>query len=86
MGMPNIDDRDLGRSVDNGKWSIGTEEINNGTMDHEKGGDGDGDPQEGVLCSGQHRDEVTRKSDSCPSLRFLSLYLVVRVLWNPPCD
>ena len=48
MGMPNIDDRDLGRRVDDGKRSTcSTEEIKNGAMDHEKGGDDDG----GELCS-----------------------------------
>ena len=38
MGMPKIDDRDLGHSVDNGKRSTGTDGIENGAMDHDKGG------------------------------------------------
>ena len=38
-------------------------------MDHEKGGENEGDPQEGELCSEQRRDEVRRKSDSGHSLR-----------------
>ena len=67
--------RDLGRRVDNGKRSACTDEIKNGAMDHEKGGDDEADPQEGELRSGQRRDEVRRKSDSGHSLR-----------WNPPCD
>ena len=69
MGMSNTDDRDLGRRVDNDKRSTGTDEIENGAMDHEKGGENEGDPQEGELCSGQRRDEVRRKSDSGHSLR-----------------
>ena len=44
MGMPNIDDRDLGRRVDDGKRSAGTDGIKNGVMDYEKGGDDEGDP------------------------------------------
>ena len=35
MGMPNIDDRDLGRRVDDGKRSTGSDEIKNEAMDHE---------------------------------------------------
>ena len=70
MGMPNTDDRDLGRRVDDDKRSTGTDEIENGAMDHEKGGEDEEDPQEGELCSGQRRDEVRRKSDSGHSLRF----------------
>ena len=70
MGMPNTDVRDLGRRVDDDKRSTGTVEIENGTMDHEKGGEDEGDPQEGELCSEQRRDEVRRKSDSGHSLRF----------------
>ena len=70
MGMPNTDDSDLGRRVDDDKQSTGTDEIENGAMDHEKGGGGEGDPQEGELCNGQCRDEVRRKSDSGHSLRF----------------
>ena len=70
MGMPNTDDRDLGPRVDDDKRSTGTDEIENGAMDHEKGGEDEGDPQEGELCSGQRRDEVRRKSDSGHSLRF----------------
>ena len=42
MGIPNIDDRDLGRRVDNGKWSTGSDKINNGAMDHEKGEEDEG--------------------------------------------
>ena len=61
MGMPNIDDRDLGRRVDEGKRSTGTNEINNGAIDHEKGGGDEGDPQEGKPRSGQRRDEVRQK-------------------------
>ena len=45
MEMPNIDERDLGRRVDDGKPSTGTDEIKNGAMDHEKGGDDEGDPK-----------------------------------------
>ena len=70
MGMPNTDDRDLGRRVDDDKRSTGTVEIENGATDHEKGGEDEGDPQEGELCSEQRRDEVRRKSDSGHSLRF----------------
>ena len=70
MGMPNTDDRDLGPRVDDDKRSTGTDEIENGAMDHEKGGEDEGDPQEGELRSGQRRDEVRRKSDSGHSLRF----------------
>ena len=69
IGMANTDDRDLGRRVDDDKRSTGTDEIENGAMDHEKGGEGGGDPQEGELRSGQRRDEVRRKSDSDHSLR-----------------
>ena len=69
MGTPNIDDEDLGRGVDDGKRSTGTDEIKNGAMDHEKGGESEGDPQEGELRSGQRRDEVRRTSDSGHSLR-----------------
>ena len=70
MGMPNTDDRDLGRRADDNKRSTCTDEIENGAMDHEKGGEDEGDPQEGELCSEQRRDEVRRKSDSGHSLRF----------------
>ena len=70
MGMPKTDDRDLGRRVGNDKRSTGTDEIENGAMDNEKGGEDEGDPQKGELCSGQRRDEVRRKSDSGHSLRF----------------
>ena len=70
MGTPNIDDRDLGRRVDDGKRSTGTDEIKKGAMYHEKGGEDEGDPHEGELHSGQRRDEVRRKSDSGHSLRF----------------
>ena len=71
MGMPKTDDRDLGRRVDDDKRSTSTDEIENGAMDHEKGGEDEGDPQEGELRSEeQRRDEVRRKSDSGHSLRF----------------
>ena len=76
MGMPNTDDRDLGRRVDDDKRSTGTVEIENGAMDHEKEGEDEGDPQEGELCSEQRRDEVRRKSDSGHSLRFF-LYVSI---------
>ena len=70
MGMSKTDDyRDLGSRVDDDKRSSGADEIENGAMDHEKGGENEGDPQEGELCSGQRRDEVRRKSDSSHSLR-----------------
>ena len=69
MGMPNIDDKDLGRRVDYGKWSIGADEIKTGPMYHENGGGDEGDPQEGELRS-ERRDEVRRKSDTGHSLRF----------------
>ena len=69
MGMPNIDDRDLGCRVDDGNRSTGTDEIKNGAMDHEKGRDDEGDPREGELRIGQRRDEVRRKSDSGHYLR-----------------
>ena len=71
MRMPNTDDRDLGRRVDDDKRSTGTDEIENGAMDHEKGGEDEGDPQEGELRSEQRRDGVRRKSDSGHSLPFL---------------
>ena len=70
MEMPNTDDRDLGRRVDDGIRSTGMDKIENGAMDNEKGGEDEGDPQEGELRSGQRRDEVRRKSDSGHSLRF----------------
>ena len=70
MGVPNTDDRGLGRRVHDDKRRTGTDEIENGAMDHEKGGEDEGDPQEGELRSGQRRDEVRRKSDSDHSLRF----------------
>ena len=70
MGMPKTDDRYLGRRVDDDKRSTGTDEIENGAMDHEKGGEDEGDPQEGELRNEQRRDEVRRKSDSGHSLRF----------------
>ena len=69
MGMPNTDDRDLGRRVDDDIRSTGTDEIENGAMDHDKGGEDEGYPQKGELRSGQRRDEVRRKSDSGRSLR-----------------
>ena len=70
IGMPKTDDRDLGRRVDDDKRSTGTDEIENGAMDQEKGGEDEGDPQEGKLRSEQRRDEVRRKSDSGHSLCF----------------
>ena len=74
MGMPNIDDRDLGLRIDDGKRGTGTEEIKNRAMNHEKGRDDEGDPQEGELCSGQRRNRVRRQSGSGHSLRlFLTL-------------
>ena len=75
IGMPNTDDRDLGRRVGDDKRSTGTDETENGAMDHEKGGEDEGDPQEGELRSGQRRDEVRRKFDSGHSLRFFLLYI-----------
>ena len=77
MGMPKTDGRDLGRRVDDDKRSTGTDEIENGAMDHEKGGEDEGDPQEGELRSGQRRDEVRRKYNSGHSLRF---FLFVSIL------
>ena len=77
VGMPNTDDRDLGRRVDDDKRSTGMDEIENGAMDHEKGVEDEGDPQEGELRSGERRDEVKRKSDSGYSLRF---FLFVSIL------
>ena len=44
MGMPNIDDSDLDRRVDDGKRNTGTDETKNGAMDYEKEGDDEGDP------------------------------------------
>ena len=70
MGMPNTDDRDLGRRVDDDKRSTGTDEIENGARDHDKGGKDEGDPQDGEIRSGQRRDGVRQKSDSGHSLRF----------------
>ena len=76
MGMLNTDDMDLGRRVDDDKRSTGTDEMKNGALDHEKGGENEGDPQEGELRSGQRRDEVRRKSDSGHSLRsFLFVFI-----------
>ena len=69
MGMPNTGDRDLGRRVVDDIRSTGTDEIKNRAMDREKGGEDEGDPQEGELRSEQRRDEVRRKSDSGRSLR-----------------
>ena len=69
MEMPNTDDGDLGRRVDDDIRSTGTDEIKNGEMDHQIGREDEGDPQEGELRSGQRRDEVRRKSDSGSSLR-----------------
>ena len=65
----NTDNRDLGRRVDDDERSTTTDEIENGTMNHEKGGEDEGDPQKDELCSRQRRDEVRRKSNSGHSLR-----------------
>ena len=75
MGMSNTDNRDLGRRVDDDKRSTGTDEIENGAMDHEKGGEDEGNPQKGELCSGQHRDEVRRslRSFLCVSISTCSM-------------
>ena len=62
MGMPNINDRDLGHRVDNIKRSSGTDEIKNGAMNHGKEQDYEGDSQEGELHSGQRRDKVRQTS------------------------
>ena len=35
MGMPNIDERDLGRGVDGGERSTGTDETRSGARGHE---------------------------------------------------
>ena len=87
MGMPNTDDRDLGLRVDDHIRGTGMDEIKNGAMDHEIGGEDEGDPQEGELRSGQRRDEVRGKSDSGRSLRsslciyfdvFYGIRLVIR--------
>ena len=90
MGMPNTDDRELGRRFDDNKRSTGTDEIKNGAMDHEKGGEDEGDPQEGELRSGQRRDEGRRKSDSRHSLCFfLFVYIstcsMESALWLENC-
>ena len=58
MGMPNIDDRDPDRRVDDGKRNTETE------------GGNEEDAQEGELGSGQRRDDVRRKFDSGHSLCF----------------
>ena len=60
MGMPNIDSKNLGRRVDDGKQSTGTDEIKNGAMGHEKGGGDEEDPQEGERRIGRRRNEVRR--------------------------
>ena len=73
MGTPNIDDGDLSRRVDDGKRSTGTDEIKNGAMDHEKGGGGEGDPQESELPSGQRRDELDKRP--IPAILFVPFYL-----------
>ena len=44
MRMPNTDDRDLGRRVDDDIRGTGTDEMKNGAMDHEKGGEDKEDP------------------------------------------
>ena len=49
MGMSNTDDRGLSRRVDDDKRSPGTDEIENGAMDHKKGGEAEGDPQRRAL-------------------------------------
>ena len=86
IGMLNTEDRDLGRRVDDDIRSTGTDEIKNGAMDHEKGGEDEGDPQEGELRSGQRRDEVRRKPDFGRSFRsFLSVSNLTCSM-DPPCD
>ena len=70
MGMQMINDSDLGRRVHDGERSKGADETRNGAMDHEKGGDDEGDWREGEPRSGQRRDEVRRKSHSGHSLCF----------------
>ena len=82
MGMSNTDNRDLGRRVDDDTRSTGTDEIENGAMDHEKGGEDEGDPQKGELCSGQRRDEVRRKPDSGHSLRSFLLCIYFDVFYE----
>ena len=52
MGMPNTDNRDLGRRVDDDIRSTDTDEIKNGAMDHEKGGEDEGDPQKSSFAVG----------------------------------
>ena len=83
MGMPNTDNRDLGRRVDDDKWSTGTDENKNGAMDHEKMGEDEGGPQEGELRSGQRRDEVRQKSDSGLSLRFFIFVSITTCSMEP---
>ena len=80
MRMPNIDDRDLDHRVGDGKRSTGTDGIKNGEMDHGKGGDDEGDSQEGELRSRQSPDEVRLKPDSGHYLRFFL------DLSNSPCS
>ena len=73
MGTPNIDDGDLGRRVDDGKRSTGTDKTKNGAMDHEKEGGGEGDPQEYELRRGQRRYELDKRP--IPAIIFVSFYL-----------
>ena len=75
MRIPNIDDRDLGHRVDDGKRSTGIDGIKNEAMDHENGGGDEGDPQEGEHRSGQRRHEVRRKSDSGHISSFLFRFI-----------
>ena len=82
MGMLNTDDMDLGRRVDDDKRSTGTDEMKNGALDHEKGGENEGDPQEGEL-----RSPSSGGWDYTPkrSLRISRIILMKRSrLWNMP--
>ena len=62
MGISSIDERDLGRGVDNGERSTGTDETRSGARDYDggRGRDDEGDPQECEHRSGQRRVEVRR--------------------------
>ena len=70
MRMPNIDNRDLDRRVDDGKRSIGTDESRMEQWTTRRGGDDEEDPQKGELCSGQRQNKVIRTSDSGHVLDF----------------
>ena len=67
MGMPNIDDRDLGLGVDDAERSTGPDSSRNRARDNEKG-EIMKDPQECKPRCGKRRDEVRRNSDSGYSL------------------